>query len=218
MISVKRIFVAGVVSLFIVLYSSYTGKAALQALDYGNELECAQGLKEYLEANKTQLNIQGLSIDNGLLNVNIGCYVDVDIKRICEAISNYYHSHQECERLSTFTVNITRCSQDVYTLGFKGTMGDPDKWFKYILLKIKTKILEMVIPAEARELGVKVIGLRADVKWDDTGNLFLQVSGEVSALKGSASQVKQTVIDLLKKYTGVLNIQADNLKERSAQR
>jgi hypothetical protein len=217
MISVKRIFVAGVVSLFIVLSLSYTGNATRQPSGDGNGLGCAQGLKEYLEANRERLSIQGLSIDNGVLNVNIGCHVDVDINRISEAISNYYHSNPECNGLKTFTVNITKCSQVVYTLGFKGTVPDVDHRPKYSLI-INAKFLKVVVPKEARKRDVKVIDLRADIKKDNEGNLSLQVSGEVSALKRSASQVKQTVIDLLMEYTGILNIDAANLKERSAQR
>ena len=53
---------------------------------------------------------------------------------------------------------------------------------------------------------------------DNKGNQFLLVSGEVSALEGSASQGKQTVIDLVKKYTGGQNIDTASLKELRAQR
>jgi hypothetical protein len=217
MVSVKRIFVAGVVSLFIVLSSSYTGNATRRASNDSNELGCAQGLKEYLEANRERLNIQGLSIDNGVLNVNIGCHVDVDVNRISEAISNYYYSNPECKELKAFTVNMIKCSQVVYTLKFRGTVSDADRGPKYSLI-VNTKFLKVVVPKEARKRDVKVVNLRADIKKDNEGNLSLQVSGGVSALKRSASQVKQTVIDLLMEYTGILNIDAANLKERSAQR
>jgi len=202
MISVKSIFVAGVVSLFIVLSSSYTGKATQQVPG-----DCKQGLKDYLEANLTQLNIQAVDIGNDVITVNIGCYVDINERSISAAIDNYYKSHQECTELH-LTVNIVKCSQVVGTLTFKGTMRDSDKPPD---LKIRTKTLEKVLLSEARKLGVRVIGLSVDVKEDNKGNLSLLVQGQVSPLKGSASQGKQIFIDLLKKYTGGLNTKA-NLK------
>ena len=75
-----------------------------------------------------------------------------------------------------------------------------------------------MISAEAIRLGVMTKGLRVELKKDNKGNQFLLVSGEVSALEGSASHGKQTVIDLVKEYTRGLNIDTASLKELHAQR
>jgi hypothetical protein len=205
MISVKRIFVAGVVSLFIVLSSSYTGKATQQAPYVG----CAQGLKEYLQAKKGQLNIESLSISNGVLDVMLACGGTVG--SIIDAKSEYIALHPECADMD---VRITTCLRVVVvdTLGYKGTARDGDKDPPYYV-KFNTKIFVKFVYAEAKQLDIKLKGLGVKLMKDNKGSHFLQVSGEVSPLRG-----KQTVIDLMKKYAGGLNINAANLKEPSAHR
>ena len=223
MISVKRIFVAGVVSLFIVLSPSCIVKTPAPPPPVGcKEPGCEQGLNAYLLDNKSQLSIQSLSISNGVITTNISGVnnqgVSVNYESVHAAIKEYIRLHPLCDCLNKYTLTVYICpSPGACTQGFRGTISDPLGYPPYVI-SINTKAIEKIISAEAIRLGVMTKGLRVELKKDNKGNQFLLVSGEVGALNGSASQGKQTVIDQVKKYTGGLTIDTASLKELHAQR
>jgi len=209
MISVKSIFIAGVVSLSIVLSSSDTGKATQQASG-----GCTELLKDYLQRTFKGIKIKSLSIGENCETILDECCYDDEIIRA--AINAYMESHPECNCSSTSSLTIKSCSDSPRDceLLYKGTMGNSNKPHPPYRVGIRTKILEKVVYAEATQLGYKLKGLRVEFKKDNKGNPFFQVSGVVSASKGG----KPFIIDALKKYTGVQNIQATNLLEQPAQR
>jgi hypothetical protein len=167
----------------------------------------------------TTLKIQSLSIANGVLKVAL--YPDGDSGSLEAAIKDYIALHPECKGVGGCGLEIAICpSPGVCTLKFRGTMSDSDIKDRNRRRRviINTKILERVASQEARQHGVKTNGLRVRLEKDNNGIPFLQVSGAVSALNGSASQGKQIISNVLKKYTGGLNINNTSLKERHAQR
>src|SRR4030095_7687878 len=212
MISVKRMFVAGVVSLCIVLSSSCTGRMALPAPGGCDKPVCDQGLTAHLQT-MSKLGILNLSISNDEITTNIN---NDDYQSVMAAIRQYISLHPECYCLNTYILTVNKCtSLNACTLKYKGTVLDQGNNPRIV---IEAKIIERTISAVAIRSGVKTKGLRVRLKKDNKGNQFLLVSGEVSVLKGSASQGKQIVIDALKVYYPGLNIDTTNLKERYEQR
>jgi hypothetical protein len=226
MTSVQRKFAAGLITLFIVSSTSYTGKTTKLTQDDCNaNSDLATKLRNCLTSKGIVFDKLCVTKDHIDVVLNVGTVTPVDC-RIINAIRDCTLETVSAEPVVyEVTISIAPSTsggpaQLIYS-GHAGTGHDTDSMptctsMQDLLFEgtvsINAKVVEKKVSADAGRFGVKVYNLRVEVKKGKDGKPFLQVSGKASSSNASDSRIIGIVTALVNKYTGVLEINTGNLK------
>ena len=226
MTSVQRKFAAGLVTLFIVLSTSYSGRTAHQTLDGCNgDSSLAKNIQDCLKGKGIKFEKVCTTQDKievvltGYKETPVDCSV---INAIRDCVLQYAMDPGPPYEVNiSVAPSIPEAPAYLVYKGHVGTGSDPDsmpRCFDALALKAEGTVnfklcnVERKVSADAKRLGFRIEDLDVKVKKSEGDKLYLQVSGKVRASELSESQVKVRVKDLLEKYTGTRRINTDNLK------
>jgi hypothetical protein len=229
---VQRKFAAGLITLFIVSLTSYTGQATkLTQVACNADSNLATQIRTCLETNG--IVIEKLNITNDSIEVVVKA--DANTPSACYVIEAGY----KCVRDAVAARNAV-CTMRTYVLtisivsstpgvppqleykGHVGTASDPDTIricndVQAKTMSVKSCKVERAVVEDAKRLGIMIDNLDLKAKkceGDDKDKLCIQVSGKVRAPEGSEPQVRGKITSLVNKHTGVRlrYIKIDNLK------
>jgi hypothetical protein len=228
---VQRKFAAGLITLFVVSSTSYTGQTTKRTLDDCNpsgNLEVK--IRECLEEkgiNFEKLCITDKSIDvflNSGRGTPVACYVIDGIRRCAGTAADAVDPQKEYNLTISITSPTPGAKAQIVYRGHTGIGSDPDTVPDPVrictdtvasaargIVRFDFELVEKKVSKDAMERGVRIDNLRVRLgKCKDKP--CLQVSGKASAPKLSESQVRGIVAFLVNEHTGALNINTDNLK------
>jgi hypothetical protein len=224
MASIQRKFAVGLITLFIVSLTSYTGQTTKRTPD-GCDKDCilANQIRECL--NNQGIIFENVSVTNGHIEVVLKANTAIPVScTVIDAIVECANKAVRYEPGHNLAISIPPSTpRDPVYLVYKGhtgtgTIPDTMSCVNVPALKAAGTLsvnfckVESIVYEEAKQRGARIEKLNVKFKKFEGDKLCLQVSGKVRESELSERGVIGMITSLVYKYTGVPCINTDNLK------